>query len=66
MVLKVKNYDKENLSYQLFDMDGKLLKSKNVTSDKTKIATNDLTPAVYFLKVRDNKKAIKSFKIIKN
>ena len=51
--------------YELYDINGKLLKSKNITADKTEIATNDLTPATYFLKVTDNKKVIKSFKIIK-
>ena len=50
----------------LYDLNGNLLKSKNITTDKTKIMTNDLAPATYFLKVTDNKKTIKSFKIIKN
>ena len=54
------------LRYELFDMKGKLLKNKKVTSDKTKITTNDLTPGTYFLKVTDNKIEIKSFKIVKN
>ena len=50
----------------LYDTNGKLLKRKNITADKTKIATNDLTPAIYFLEVTDNEKVVKSFKIIKN
>ena len=50
----------------LYDINGKLQKSKNITADKTKITINNLTPGTYFLKVTDNKKVIKSFKIIKN
>ncbi len=55
-----------SLWYQLYDNNGKLLKSKNVISEKTQIATNDLTPAIYFLKIIEKDKIIKNFKIIKN
>ena len=55
-----------SLSFQLYDINGKLLISENVTADKTEIATNNLTPGNYFLKLTDNKKEIKSFKIMKN
>jgi len=55
-----------SLYYELCDTNGKLLKSKNISADKTKITINNLAPATYFLKVTDNKGVIKSFKIIKN
>ena len=66
LTLSVGNFEAIKLSYQLYDMNGKLLESKKITADKTKIVTNELTPAIYFLKVTDNKTVIKSFKIIKN
>ncbi len=66
LTISVKNFELSLLSFQLYDLNGKLLKNKKITSDKTKITTNDLAPATYFLKVTDNKKTIKSFKIIKN
>jgi hypothetical protein len=65
-MLKVENYDKENLSYKLFDANGKLLDNKKVTGNETTISMANLFPAVYFLKVIDNQKEIKTFKIIKN
>ena len=66
LTLKVENYDKESLSYQLFDANGKLLESKKVTGNKTIISMVNLLPSLYFLKVIDNQKEIKTFKIIKN
>ncbi len=66
LTLKVENYDNENLSYKLFDANGKLLESKNVTGNETIISMANLLPNLYFLKVIANKNEIKTFKIIKN
>jgi hypothetical protein len=67
--LKVENFDKENLSYLLIDMNGKPLETKKITGDKTNIVMGNLVPATYFLKIIDDNKEIeifKVFKIIKN
>jgi len=64
--LKVENYDNENLSYQLLDINGKLLISKKLTGNETTFTMANLVPAIYFLKVSDNNKEVKTFKIIKN
>ena len=57
----------QSLSYQLFDINGKLLETKKLEDNQTSIVTSNLTPATYFLKVIDNNiKEIKTFKIIKN
>jgi hypothetical protein len=53
------------ISYQLFDVSGKLLESKKVEGSETRIAMSSLVPATYFLKVIQNNKEIKTFKIIK-
>jgi hypothetical protein len=66
LTLKVENYDNVNLSYQLFDISGKLLESRKLRSNKIEIEMINLVPANYFLKIRDNNKEIKTFKIIKN
>ena len=65
-MLKVDNYDNKNLLYQLFDISGKLLESKKITSNETQIKMEMLIPSNYFIKVTDKKKEIKTFKIIKN
>lgn len=66
LTVKVKNYETANLQYMVFDINGKLLQIIKATGNETKIATSNLVPANYFVKVLDNKKEIKVFKIIKN
>lgn len=56
----------ESLTYQIYDVTGKQLVNKKVEGSETTIKMQHLVRATYFLKVRDNKKEIKTFKIIKN
>ena len=65
LTVKVENYETTNLQYMVFDINGKLLQKVKATGTETKIETNNLVPANYFVKVLDNKKEIKVFKIIK-
>ena len=64
--LKVKNITEENLSYLLYDISGKLLLTQKIINAETLISMNNLPAAVYFLKINDNNKEVKTFKIIKN
>jgi hypothetical protein len=64
--LKVENYKTENLSYQLFDINGKLLETKIITGNETNIVMSSLVPATYFVKVTEGNKEVKIFKIIKD
>ena len=66
LILKVENNDNENLSYQLYNINGKLIENKKLTSSETTISIANLNSATYFLKVSDNNKELKTFKIIKN
>ena len=64
--LKIKNYEFENLRYQLYDINGSLLKDNKVEGQEMNISMQNLLPSADFLKVTDNNKVIKTFKIIKN
>lgn len=66
IILKVENYKTEYLSYQLYDINARLLENKKIQKNETIIAMNNLVSAIYFLKVTDSNKEIKTFKIIKN
>ncbi len=66
LTINVKNYETKNLQYQVFDINGKILQTVKATGAETKIETNNFVPANYFVKVFDNQKEIKVFKIIKN
>lgn len=65
-VLKLRIEKPQGLSYQLFDMYGKLLEMKKITDSPVDIDVSRLNPAIYFLKVTDGKTIIKIFKIVKN
>lgn len=64
--LKVESEKLENLSYQLIDLQGKIIESKKVNSTNTTVAMESLPTATYFLKISDNKQVVKTYKIIKN
>jgi hypothetical protein len=66
LTVKVENYEIANLQYLIFDINGKLIQTVKATGQETQIQTSQLVPAHYFVKVLDNKKEIKVFKIIKN
>lgn len=66
LILQVNGFTNEQLSYQLFDLEGKLLNNGRVNTQQTQINTTNFSSGTYLLKVihQDNK-AVQSFKIIK-
>jgi hypothetical protein len=65
LTLSIDGFDISNLSYQLYDMQGGLLQNEKIAGKQTSIAMSHLMPATYFVKVMDNNKELKTFKIIK-
>lgn len=65
LVLSIDKFEISDLSYQLYDLSGRLLRSKDITKSRTNITLENLTPAAYFIKVLQNSRQIKTFKIIK-
>jgi hypothetical protein len=63
--LVVENYQTENLTYELCDNNGKIIQSKKIEGNETRIDMSHLIVAPYFLKVNLNGKEIRTFKIIK-
>ena len=65
LVLTIESIELSSLNFQLFDMQGKLLQSEKITGNQTSIFMGILVPSVYFLKVKQNNKELKTFRIIK-
>ncbi|RTL14859.1 MAG: T9SS type A sorting domain-containing protein [Flavobacteriaceae bacterium] len=63
--LEVKNTDFTNLSYQLFDLNGRMILNQKVTTETSTISLEQLPAAIFLLKVVNNNKEVKTFKIIK-
>ncbi len=82
LTLRIDEFEISNLSFQLYDMNGKLLQNEKITSNQTSIVMSNLVPATYFVKVIQGNKevhhvksnevgakqfnVVKTFKIIKN
>jgi hypothetical protein len=66
LTLEVNKLSLENLACHLYDPEGKMLKSTNLIESRTNISLTHLAPGIYFLKVTDNNRELKTFKIIKN
>lgn len=65
LCLEVENYTAQNLEYQLFDSNGRLLGKGAVANTITTFSTLELIPATYYLQVLKDGKSEKSFKIVK-
>jgi hypothetical protein len=65
LTLSVQNYASEHLSYQLIDMSGKVLESRKLPSSNTTISLENGIATFYIIKVLDNQKVLKTFKVIK-
>ena len=66
LTLRIDEFEISNLSFQLYDMNGKLLQNEKITGNQTSIVMSNLVPATYFVKVIQGNKEFKTFKIIKN
>jgi hypothetical protein len=56
----------QSMSYQLNDMQGKLIQNEKITGKQTSIVMSNLKAATYFVKVNQENKNVKTFKIIKH
>lgn len=65
IVLKIRDTALENLQYSLFDLNGKTIVSKKITTSSTEINMRNFTIGVYLLKLTKKNQPIKTFKIIK-
>tara|TARA_B110000116_G_scaffold194799_1_gene169621 strand:- start:170 stop:640 length:471 start_codon:yes stop_codon:yes gene_type:complete len=66
IVLVLSDHNLTTLTYQIFDISGRLVTKGNVEKENTTLAMKDFSVGVYILKVNQNSKQLKVFKIIKN
>ncbi len=65
LTLSIEKFDISNLSYRLYDMQGRVLQSQKITSNKTKIDMANFVSAIYFVKLIKANQTVKIFKIVK-
>ena len=65
IVLKVNPIRPDSLFYCLFDNNGTMLQKEQVINEDTKISLHLLPPSSYIIQVSENRKIVKTLKIIK-
>jgi hypothetical protein len=65
LTLSLENYDTTNLRYELFDINGRLIKSNKLNGNQTQIDMTGNATGTYLLIINDKSKKLKTFKIIK-
>jgi len=65
VTVDVKDHTAGNLSFQLFDLNGRLIDQKSINSNETRINMEYLPATTYLLKIRSTDKEIKTYKLIK-
>lgn len=65
--IKLKDLESTNekRSYQLYDIQGRLIKQSTINDTETQVSLSGLRTSIYILKVNFNNKAFQSFKILK-
>jgi hypothetical protein len=66
LIISVVNSENTNLVYQLYNAKGQLIETRPIEGLETKIEMSNLSPMVYFLKIVEHQREIKTFKIVKN
>ena len=66
LILNINHTEPYNLNFELYDISGKTIETRKIKSLTETISMNNLPSAIYFLKVTDKNKDLKTFKIIKN
>ncbi len=64
-IINIKINTPDNLQYQFLDINGRILKEATITNVNTEIKVNNMPVSVYFLKIYNNNRIIKTYKIIK-
>ena len=66
LTLKIESNLRPQFIASLYDINGKVLEKIQILSKETNINLSNIFPSTYFLKITQNNKEIKTFKIIKN
>ncbi len=66
LILKIDFKQIESLSFQLFDINGRLLEFKKLSDRLTTISMENIRTSSYILKVYNDQTIVKTFRIIKN
>lgn len=65
LMLKVDQRDIKTFHFQLYDINGNVLRSEQISEVDTKITMSNLSSSIYFMRIIKGNREVKTFKIIK-
>ncbi|MEG2178492.1 MAG: T9SS type A sorting domain-containing protein [Bacteroidales bacterium] len=65
LVLRIADYQMQKWEYMVFDMNGRRLIRRPITSGETEIQLSDFGNSIYFVRLLDGGKVLRNFKVIK-
>jgi hypothetical protein len=65
LTLQIKDIEISNLSFRIYDINGRLLLSEKINGNETIIYMSDYMSSIYFIKVYQGNSELKIFKIVK-
>lgn len=66
LFLEIENYERNDLSYQLFNLEGELIASEKINEDQVVISMSRLPASVYILRVMELNENVKTIRIVKH
>lgn len=66
LTIRIEETDWTDLTYHLYDLQGRIVSNGNITQSEFHIEMNHLPKSVYVLRISKQNQTLKSFKIIKN
>jgi hypothetical protein len=65
VTLQIENYDIQNLSYTILDLNGRIIVNNKISSKQTFISMENLASATFYINIMKHSEKLKVFKIIK-
>lgn len=66
VIIDFKNPDFKNHSYQLTDVNGKIISENKITEAQSKINLSEINSGIYFIRISNSSSSLKTFKLIKH
>lgn len=66
LTIKVSDYNKEELTYEVIDLQGKMILENKIMNQETLIDITSFNEAIYVLNIKNSGKTIRTTKIIKH
>lgn len=65
LTIQTQQFDLSNTAFKLFDSMGRVVRDGEISASNTQVSMEYLVPTLYFLKIYNGSRVVKTFKVIK-